>query len=447
MNVSTATTDDRLLRQVESQPLGTLHFFVLTLCAVGFAFDLAELGLGNVLSAIFSAPPYATTPTQLSWLLAAPYVGGIVGAPAYGWLADRWGRRSTLIVMMITLGVFSVLGSQAEHLETLTIYRALSGLTLGAFPPVIIAYLTDLLPAKGRGRVLMITFAAAILSVPLSIFFIRWLTPIKPFGLDAWRCAFILYGAGSILTGLAMLRAPESVRWLVKAGRVDEAATVLLRFGKRTAESISDATNDSARQNQMLPLQGRIDLKIGHIGVFVLFSFAAAWASVCFPLLSGAILVAKGIKVPDALLYVGIAAFGPFITMFASSFVIDRVGRRPALWGTSALMAVMSAMFVMGEVPWLLVASGLLFQVANSIFVPTMSMYLAEMFPTERRGLATSSLWAVNRLGSVVAPLVMLPLLRASGPFPLFLITAGALLFCIALLATMPRGQAGRPVI
>ena len=440
MTMDAVLSDDRLLARVEAQKLGALHVFVLCLCAIAFGFDLAELGLGNILSAIFSAAPYKAPPAQLSWLLAAPYVGGIVGAPAYGWLADRWGRRSTLVVMMVSLGVFSILASRSDGIEILAIWRMLCGLTLGAFPPIVIAYMTDLLPAKGRGRALMVTCAVAILAVPLSIFFMRWLTPLKPFGLDAWRCGFILYGLGSILTGAAMLGAPETVRWLVKMGRPDQALAVLKRLGGALGdglEAIVGRAEEAARP---------VNLKAWQIAVLAAFSFLAAWASVAFPLLSGAILVQKGVKVPDALLYVGIASFGPFVSMSLSAFVIDRLGRRPGLWLAGGMMVVTAAAFVLGTAPWMLIASGLLFQIANSIFVPTSSLYMAEVFSTRRRGRATSILWAVNRSGSVVAPLVMVPLLRGNGPFPLFLITATTLLLCMALLIIMPRGRAGQTV-
>ncbi len=444
--MDTAITDERILARVETQPLGALHIFVLCLCAIGFGFDLAELGLGNILSAIFSAPPYKADAGHLSWLLAAPYVGGIVGAPAYGWLADRWGRRSTLVLMMMSLGILSVLASQSRQIEILTIYRVLCGLTLGAFPPIVIAYLTDLLPAKGRGRVLMMTCAAAILSVPLSIFFIRWLTPLKPLGIDGWRWAFILYGMGSLITGLAMLRAPETPRWLAKMGRVPQAMAALKRFGSAGDAGLEFASNDVGPTATGLSDAAFTKVPLWQIGIFVAFSFFAAWATVTFPVLSGAILVQKGVKVPDALLYVGIAAIGPFVSMFASSFLLDRLGRRPTLWAAGMVMGAMAAAFVMGNAPWLLIASGLLFQIANSIFVPTTSLYLAEVFSTRSRARATSSLWAVNRLGSVVAPLLMLPLLHSQGALPLFLIIAATLVICLLLLFVMPRGRAGQTV-
>jgi putative MFS transporter len=444
--MSLAITDADILAQVDTQRLGPLHVFTLCLCAIGFGFDLAELGLGNVLSAIFSAPPYNSPPGSLSWLLAAPYIGGIIGAPFYGWIADRWGRRSTLVLMMVSLGLLSVLGAQQKNIEILTIYRVLCGLTLGAFPPIVIAYMTDLLPADGRGRTVMMTCAIAILSVPLSIFFIRWLTPYKPFGVDAWRLAFVVYGFGSIVTGLAMLWAPESARWLVKMGRLDEAVAALKRLAKGVQAPTHRAQTDDLGPRDFKVSAPTVAVNSWKIAVFAAFSFFAAWATVSFPLLSGAILVQKGIKVPDALLYVGIAAIGPFVSMFASSLVIDRFGRRLTLWAMGIVMALAAAAFVLGTAPWLLVGSGLIFQIANSIFVPTTSMYLAELFSTKNRARATSSLWAVNRFGSVIAPLYMLPLLHTSGAFSLFLTIAATLTVSLLLLILMPRGRAGQAV-
>ncbi len=439
-----AADGDRILARVETQPLGPVHIFVLSLCALGFGFDLAELGLGNVLSAVFSAPPVSAAPSKLSWLIAAPYIGGIIGAPAFGWLADRHGRRSTLVVMMVSLGIFSLLGSQAHLIETLTVYRILCGLTLGAFPPVIIAYMTDLLPARGRGRVLMMTCAAAILGIPLSVFFVRWLTPIHPLGIDAWRWAFILYGAGSILTGLALVAAPETVRWLVKAGRQDQALAVLRRLGgKREIFPVEESNYSPAVSG---PEAAPVAVKAWQVLAFVAFSFLSAWATVAFPVLSGAILVQKGVKVPDALLYVGIASLGPFVSMLGSSFVIDRFGRRPVLWGAGVVMLLTASAFALGTVPWLFIASGLVFQIANSIFVPTTSMYMAEVFSTRSRGRATSSLWAVNRFGCVIAPLFLLPVLHTRGPMALFIIIAVMFVLCMAILAVMPRGRAGLTV-
>jgi MFS transporter, putative metabolite:H+ symporter len=80
-----------ILERLDSTPLTVLHAFAALLCAVGFGIDLMEISVGNALSAVFSAPPYALSPRSLAWLLSSVYVGAVIGAPLLGWAADRNG--------------------------------------------------------------------------------------------------------------------------------------------------------------------------------------------------------------------------------------------------------------------------------------------------------------------------------------------------------------------
>ena len=103
-----------------------------------------------MLSAIFSVPPKSAAPSQLSLLLASVYVGAIIGAPAMGWLADRYGRRTLLIAALFFLAAMSGFAALSADVPWLTVFRFLAGLALGGFPPLVIAYLTDVLPPRQR---------------------------------------------------------------------------------------------------------------------------------------------------------------------------------------------------------------------------------------------------------------------------------------------------------
>jgi putative MFS transporter len=64
---------------------------------------------------------------------------------------------------------------------------------------LVISYLTDILPPRRRGMLILLVSATAALGPIATILIVRWLTPLQPFGLDAWRWAFCLgsFGAGS----------------------------------------------------------------------------------------------------------------------------------------------------------------------------------------------------------------------------------------------------------
>ncbi|MGX5773833.1 hypothetical protein [Methylorubrum zatmanii] len=91
-NGSVATVAQRL----DLLPITRLHWAILALCTLGLFTDIAEVALSNALAAIFLAPPHSLPRGSLSLLLASVFAGGAVGAPVFGLLGDRFGRRRAL---------------------------------------------------------------------------------------------------------------------------------------------------------------------------------------------------------------------------------------------------------------------------------------------------------------------------------------------------------------
>ncbi len=216
--------------RLDSTPLTALHALAALLCAVGFGIDLMEISVSNALSAVFSAPPYALSPRPLAWLLSSVYVGAVIGAPLLGWMADRCGVRRTLMVTLLWLGFTASLAAASANPQWLTIFRFLSGVALGAYPPLMIAYLTSIAPPRYRGLVIFWVCGAAYLAPPAAVFAIRWLTPVHPFGIEGWRWPFAMAGVAALVVGVVFSRIPESARWLLAMGRDEAAEEVCSRF-------------------------------------------------------------------------------------------------------------------------------------------------------------------------------------------------------------------------
>jgi putative MFS transporter len=132
------------------------------------------------LSAVFSGPPHHVAPYQLSLLLASVFAGGAIGAPLLGLFADRRGRRLALATSLLLLAVTSTIAAASTDVAWLTFFRVFSGLALGAYPPLMVAYLSDALPPARRGMLILICGAIGFLGAPGVIFLIRWLTPLSP---------------------------------------------------------------------------------------------------------------------------------------------------------------------------------------------------------------------------------------------------------------------------
>ena len=443
-----AKTDESatMQRELGHLPLTRLHLFILVACAIGFSFDLAEIAFGGILSAIFSAPPNQIDQGQLAWLLSAVYVGAIGGAPILGWLADRYGRQSVLFWSLVILTVTSLGAALSPSIPALIAFRGLSGFALGAYPPLMIAFMTDIFPASRRGPLVLVAVAIGYLGPPGLIFFVRGLGSAMPLGLEGWRWAFLLAGSGAALCAVLFRFVPESPRWLLSRGRVADAARSLARFeasipvGGPVSEKPPEAGVDSGASMAAASFVRRL--------VFLVVAyFLMPWATVGFTVLSGAVLVQKGINPQDSILYVGISTFGPLIGTIIGGAVVDGIERRTALIALAVAMGVLGIVFALATAPILLMATGLLFNLAVNLFTPVIVLYAAELFTTERRAQGASWGWASNRLGSALVPLVLLPLLHAQGPLYMFVVIAGTLVAFIAVVAAFgPRGEAGRAV-
>ena len=84
--------------RLDRLPVTRLHLLVALLCGFGLFVDVAELALNGAMSVVFSAPPHALPPAQLGVLIGSVFLGGAIGAPLFGILADRAGRRLALPV-------------------------------------------------------------------------------------------------------------------------------------------------------------------------------------------------------------------------------------------------------------------------------------------------------------------------------------------------------------
>ena len=437
-----------LRRRLDDMPISRLHVAVICLCSLAFAFDLLEIALGGALSAIFSVTSDPANRSALPWLLASVYIGAVMGAPIFGRAADRYGRQPALVAALVMLALCSIGEAASPDVWWLAGWRTASGLALGAYPPLVIAYLTELLPARQRGRLILLVSGIACLGAPAGIFLVRALTPIKPLGIDGWRWAFLLGSIGSATCAIGFARLPESPVWLASRRQFDRA----LRNCDRLACFPRIALAPSVTQREDAPLHAHASVappapsgdRRGMV-MFSLLSFLCPWSNVAFPLLSGALLMQKGLGLQNSLLLVGLAMFGPALSA-PLCLVIDRLPRRLVLGACSLAMVGLAALFISSDIPAVLVVTGALFTFTAAVVVPVMNIYGAELFTTRTRGSRISTAWMFNRIGAVLAPLALVPVLHVAGGSLLFAAIAATLVASAGLLAFSPRGRAQLPV-
>ncbi len=126
---------------------------------------------------------------------------------------------------------------------------------------------------------------------------------------------------------------------------------------------------------------------------------------------------------------------------------IDRIERKTALTLCAMAMMGLGIAFGASTLPLWLMATGLFFNMAGTMFQTILVIYAAEIIETGQRGRATSWSWASRGAAAAIVPLVLLPLLQCSGPNVMFAFIGVTLAMAIAILGFFgPRGEAGRSI-
>ncbi len=361
--------------------------------------------------------------------VASILLGCAAGAFMAGWLADKFGRKTILLISSVCFTISALGAGLAQNSVQFIVVRVLGGLAVGAASVLAPAYISEVTPAKYRGRLSSIQ-QIAIISGLFASFLSNYVlarvagssTSVLALGLEAWRWMFWVMTIPSITFFFSLLFIPESPRFLVASGKKEKALAVLTRLmGASEAQSKLDEIAASMVADHHRPkLTDILDSKrlfrpivwvgIGLasfqqlVGINVVFYYGAVlWRS-------------AGFKESDALLINVISGGVSILACFFATALIDRVGRKPLLLigsiGMAITLGVLAVVFgtahtVNGslqltgmEGPIALVAANLYVMLFNFSWGPVMWVMLGEMFPNQIRGsgLAISGLaqWLSN---------------------------------------------------
>jgi putative MFS transporter len=411
VNAPQPTAPEPALRAHLAANLGWAQILAVSVCALGLGVVLLEMSLGNALAAVFSAPPYQLTGLGLGWILSGIYLGAILGSPVLGWVANRLGLQRMLRWVLFGLAVTAGLCAGSPGPNSLGMGRILSGLVAGPYPPLMIAYLSQILPPHRRGTLIFAASGIAYLAPPAGVFLVRTLSGSAP-ALAPWRWPFALSAALALFVAVAATWLPP-----ISAGQ--------------QAQQHSAAAAPPAGQHR------------AHFALAAALYFLSPWATVAFPLLTGPILLHRGLSLQDSLLDVGLATFGPIIGTFALGPLMDRIERRTSLVAFALMMLVTAAGFVALPYAAATTIMVVLFSTGVALYTPALTVYGAELFPYRSRAAATTAAWALNRLAAFLAPIVLIAVYGSSATVLIGSVCV-ALVASILLVWTGPPGSMGK---
>ncbi|WPJ96286.1 sugar porter family MFS transporter [Coraliomargarita algicola] len=441
---------------------------VATIGGFLFGFDSGVInGTVDGLKTAFESDSVATGFNVASMLL-----GCAAGAFLAGSLADKFGRRSILIVASVFFAVSAWGSGISMSSGEFIIYRVLGGLAVGAASVLAPAYISEVAPAKWRGALSSIQ-QVAIISGLFFAFLSNYLIAksagssleVFAMGYEAWRWMFWVELVPAITFLVALLLIPESPRYLVAKGDREKAVKVLRKLMGERAEAKYDEIRDSLSGDHHRPSlkdligpQGIRPIVLVGIGLAVFQQLVGI--NVVF--YYGSVLwQSAGFNEGDALLINVISGAVSIGACVAAMVAIDRVGRKPMLVigsvGMFVTLAIMAAIFGMAGVdeagnlqlegsagPCALGAALLYVIFFNFSWGPVMWVMLGEMFPNQIRGagLAVSGFaqWTAN-FGITMTFPMMLAGVGLGGAYAVYAVCAFISIFFILKFVHETKGK------
>lgn len=444
-----ATPGAQLLSNVaarlERLPMTRYQRSLFAIIATAWFFDSMDLGIMTFVLGSIKAE-FGLSTTQAGLLASSSFLGMFLGAATAGMLADKFGRKPVFQWSMVFWGVGSLLCGFSQNVEQLMMFRVLLGFGMGMEFPIGLSMVSEIVPAKSRGKYVAILEGFWPLGF-IAAGIVAYLT----LPLIGWRGIFIALSVPAVFVFVIRRYVPESPRWLEEVGRIEEADRVTTHIEQRVIAANKGKPLPPPTAAIAMPEKVNkraLFAELWH-GVYAKRTIML-WSLWFFALLGyyglttwlGALLQQAGYEVTKSVtytIYISLAGIPGFIF---SAWLLEAWGRKP----TCVLMLIGSACaaYVYGQVATAqapvtqLIGAGLCMQFFMFGMWSVLYAYTPELYPTRSRATGAGFASSIGRLGSLLGPFavgVILPFTGHTGVF-----TLGAISFTAAALIVITMG-------
>ncbi|MFD1210598.1 MFS transporter [Arthrobacter sp. GCM10027362] len=355
-------------------------------------------GIGLVMPALT-----ADLGLSLAWqglIGASALIGIFFGGPIGGYLADKIGRKPMFVV---DLAIFLV-GSAAQFFVAepwqLFAIRLLMGLAIGADYAIGWPLLAEFSPARLRGKLLaaqeVAWYVGYLGSYALGYFMASAIHA-------DWRIILGMSTVPSLIVFLLRLGSPESPRWLISKGRVEEGMAIAREYMEEA--EIQDMSSEKREATSFRKL---FSPEYRNSTIFIcMFWFCNVTPYFAIATFAPIVLESLGVEdgLSGALLLNGVVVAGSVTAMF----LIERVGRRklaiPPLWISAAALIAIGLLAHVS--PLVILVCFVTFSFANALSTALTGVYPGEIFPTEVRGVGVGFATAFSRIGAAAGTFIL----------------------------------------
>lgn len=420
---SAALTADLILARLDRIPAWTLPRSYLAIIGVGYFFTFFDIAdIGYTMPAI--AGEFGLSGSEALFVaLALGLVGYVIGSVVIGAIADRVGRYRTLVVTLGLTAIGSFMDATATGIISLSIWRFVTGVGVGADLNLVSTYIGELAPASKRGRISNLTFLVGILGQALTPFVALALVPNFSWG---WRAMFVIGGLIATIGVLARFHLPESPRWLALHGRLEEADAVVRRMEegarRRSIALPPPAPAAVSAERHAFPFRALFRPPYGR-RLVLLAAMWFCWYIGNYGFLGDAatLIAEHGFAVGSSLLFLGVGALGYPLGALIMSVVADRFERRLLIFSATVVWFIGMLLVGAKSNEATLMAGAFVASLALGLYLQVAYTYTAELFPTRARSSGFALSDGIGHAGGAVGALALPGLVSASSFFVGFL--------------------------
>ena len=414
-----------VVARLERLPYCSWHLKMrLIICTAWFFDAFDSIAIAYVLPPLIGM--WHLSPPQIGSLIGIGFLGQLVGAISFGWIAEHWGRRRAMLTTLLIFSLGALACAGAQSYDMLLWLRFIQGIGLGGEIPLMAAYVNEFAHAKDRGRFsisIQVLFSVGLMAVALVGVYVvpHW----------GWQWMFVI-GAIPALVAIPMrVVLPESPRWLASRGRFGDADRALAhieeiaaRDGKPVPALPTDLPNVVEAKPRIIELFRGIYLRrtltvwLMWVGAYFVSYGITAWMPSIFR-------TVYHLDVQQSLTYGLINSAIGLAGAFAALYLIEAIGRRRmfmfSLGGCAVALISFAFLPQLSAGGTLAIASAGFFCLSPTLL--SLATYTAEIYPTHLRTLGGGVASAWQRGASVVGTTVVgwvLPYYGVNAVFVMF---------------------------
>jgi putative MFS transporter len=413
--------------RLDRLPFSRTILRLVMLISIGGIFELYDLFMtayiapGLVKSGLFTTNSAGLFGISgVGFFVFCTFAGMYVGCIGFGFIADRFGRRSIFTFSLVWYSLATAIMAVQPTAAGIDLWRFIAAIGVGLEQVVIDTFLPELVAPQFRGKAFAIYQFIEFLIVPV-VALLGWLlVPYKPFGIDGWRWVALIASVGALGAWWLRLKLPESPRWLALHGKHEQADAIVRHIETNVARDIGvtqlpepppgkEVIGASQFVELFKPPYGKRTLVLSVFNLMQTIAFYGftAWVPT--------LLISKGVTITKSLEYSFIIALANPVGPLLGVFIADKMERKWQLVSAGVCVAVFMLLFARQTDNVIVIVLGILVTLSVNWISFVFHGYQAEQYPTRIRARAVGFVYSWSRVSAAFAGLLIGFFLRQGG--------------------------------